>query len=268
MAQDWAGVEAGRLLTTLEQLLALEATELRTTLTRASQLLAKVLDADKVDVLLYEAESDSLVALGTSDTPMGRNQHALGLDRLPLADGGQTVEAYQTGRSYLMARVADARGELKLITEDLGVKSSIGAPLLVDGERRGVVLAASGQPERFTESDLRFLEVVSRWVGMVTSRAELVKQLAERAVAEGYERGVEESVSVLTKRQQEVAGLVGRGYTNARIAQELVIVEGTAANHIESILMRLGLENRTQVAVWAVQQGLHRPDGGANPAED
>lgn len=266
MAQDWNGADAGRLLTVLEQLLALDATELRTTLTRASQLLAEVLGADKVDVLLYEAASDSLVALGTSDTPMGRKQHRLGLHRLPLAEGGQTVEAYQTGRSYLMARVEDARGELKMITEDLGVKSSIGAPLIVDGERRGVVLVASGQPDRFTEQDLRFLELVSRWIGRVTYRAEQVERLTKRAAEEAFRRGVEESITVLTRRQQEVAGLLGRGYSNARIAAELVLVEGTVANHIEHILQRLGFENRTQVAVWAAERGLHQPAEGSDPA--
>ncbi len=124
MAQDWNGADAGRLLTVLEQLLALDATELRTTLTRASQLLVEVLGADKVDVLLYEAASDSLVALGTSDTPMGRREHQLGLDCLPLAEGGRTVEVYRTGRPYLIRRVEDATGELQKITDQLGVCSS------------------------------------------------------------------------------------------------------------------------------------------------
>ena len=44
------------------------------------------------------------------------------------------------------------------------------------------------------------------------------------------------------------------------IAQRLTITEGTAANHIEQILRRLGLTSRTQIAVWAVERGLYRSD--------
>src|SRR4051812_32920349 len=63
-------------------------------------------------------------------------------------------------------------------------------------------------------------------------------------------------VAALTARQREIAQLIARGFTNAQIAQQLVITPGTAANHVAMILQRLGVNSRTDVAVWAVQQGL------------
>jgi len=54
----------------------------------------------------------------------------------------------------------------------------------------------------------------------------------------------------LTRREYEVVRLVGRGYTNRRIAEELVITQGTAANHVANILGKLGVSNRAQVAAW------------------
>ena len=60
----------------------------------------------------------------------------------------------------------------------------------------------------------------------------------------------------LTARQREVAILIARGYSNAQIAQELVITTGTACNHVGQMLARLELDNRAQIAVWAVQAGL------------
>ena len=63
----------------------------------------------------------------------------------------------------------------------------------------------------------------------------------------------------LTPRELEVAALVARGLTNRQIAAELVIAEGTAANHVKHILARLLLDSRAQIAVWAVEHGLHRP---------
>jgi predicted ATPase/DNA-binding CsgD family transcriptional regulator len=61
----------------------------------------------------------------------------------------------------------------------------------------------------------------------------------------------------LTQREQEVAALIARGLSNRQIAAELVIAEGTAANHVKHILARLGLDSRVQVAAWAIEHGLH-----------
>ncbi|HEY0135406.1 MAG TPA: hypothetical protein VGB85_15085, partial [Nannocystis sp.] len=77
-----------RRLTTLERLSAIEATDLRGALQQASQLIAEALDTDKVDTFMLDPTVATLVALGTSDTPLGRKQKALGLDRMPLANGG------------------------------------------------------------------------------------------------------------------------------------------------------------------------------------
>jgi non-specific serine/threonine protein kinase len=61
----------------------------------------------------------------------------------------------------------------------------------------------------------------------------------------------------LTPREREVAALIARGMTNRQIAEELVITEGTAANHVKHILARLTLDSRVQIATWAVERGLH-----------
>ena len=54
--------------------------------------------------------------------------------------------------------------------------------------------------------------------------------------------------------------LIARGFTNAGIANRLVVTPGTAANHVAQILERLGFSCRAQVAVWAAQQGLLEQD--------
>jgi len=67
----------------------------------------------------------------------------------------------------------------------------------------------------------------------------------------------EPSPAALTPRQREVAMLVAAGLSNAAIAERLVLTKGTVANHVASILLRLELRSRTEVAVWAVKHGLH-----------
>src|SRR5215204_2556737 len=91
----------GRLLETLQHLLAIQSPDLRPALDEASTLVNAALRADKVDVFLYEAERESLVAMGTSDTEVGHRQHAIGMDRQPIANDGPTVRVFQTGEPYL-----------------------------------------------------------------------------------------------------------------------------------------------------------------------
>jgi DNA-binding NarL/FixJ family response regulator len=64
------------------------------------------------------------------------------------------------------------------------------------------------------------------------------------------------AANLLTRRQCEVAALIARGYSNRQIAKELVVTPGTAANHVAQIIERLGVANRTQVAIWAIARGL------------
>src|SRR5437879_194920 len=77
-----------------------------------------------------------------------------------------------------------------------------------------------------------------------------------RSIAAGLNNG-HIPVSALTPRQREIAGLLAKGFPNAEIAEQLVLTPGTVANHVASILQRLELDSRTQIAAWAVEHGLH-----------
>ena len=53
----------------------------------------------------------------------------------------------------------------------------------------------------------------------------------------------------LTPRELEIAALVAEGLSNAQIAKQLFLADGTVRNHISTILEKAGLEHRTQIAV-------------------
>lgn len=57
----------------------------------------------------------------------------------------------------------------------------------------------------------------------------------------------------LTPREQEVLRLIAAGKSNREIAEALYISERTVKNHVNSILRRLNLRDRTQAAIWATQ---------------
>lgn len=59
------------------------------------------------------------------------------------------------------------------------------------------------------------------------------------------------SVDELTRREVEVLRLLGEGLPSAEIASRLFISTKTAGNHVSSVLMKLGLRNRTQAGALA-----------------
>jgi DNA-binding NarL/FixJ family response regulator len=62
--------------------------------------------------------------------------------------------------------------------------------------------------------------------------------------------------SKLTEREVDVLRLLARGLSNAYIADTLSLSEGTVRNHVSAILAKLGVTDRTQAAVIAIQHGI------------
>jgi len=186
-----------KMLETLERLLAIQVADLESALVHCCDLVAAALQADKVDAFLYNAPKDTLVAMGSSTQPLSALQRKLGLDVLPVSNGGRVVWVFQTGQTFWTGRLDEDPEEVRGVKEALKIRSKIGVPLHVDGHRRGMLMIASLRADAFAADDVRFAEAVARWVANVARNAEMAQEIARNAVEQGRRAVADELITVL-----------------------------------------------------------------------
>jgi DNA-binding CsgD family transcriptional regulator len=167
IARDQGGNSAETILGLLELLRGVASATAREALAQAATVLATVFGADKVDAFFHDAGADLLIALGTSRTPLGQRQHELGLDRLPLANGGRAAWVFQHKRPFRDGHVERDAQELVGVRAELGVRSTLAVPIEVGADQQGVLQASSTRPEHFSDDQVHLLQFVAYWIGLV-----------------------------------------------------------------------------------------------------
>jgi two-component system, NarL family, response regulator LiaR len=67
----------------------------------------------------------------------------------------------------------------------------------------------------------------------------------------------------LTERESDVLYLLAQGHSNKDIARHLHVVEDTVKSHVRHILSKLGVQSRTQAALYAMRLGWEASDSGS-----
>ena len=110
--------------------------------------------------------------------------------------------------------------------------------------------------------DVKAAELVEAIRKASNGEATLHPRIASRLIKQFSDKEPDRSnlFTELTEREVEVLTLIARGFTNQKIADELVISIGTVKGHVSNILSKLHLADRTQAAVYAWQEGIVGPE--------
>jgi DNA-binding NarL/FixJ family response regulator len=102
------------------------------------------------------------------------------------------------------------------------------------------------------------------------ARGEVLYTPEQRARARRWREEVGQCWENLTVREQDVALQIAVGQSNREIAAALNLSEHTVETHVSSILRKLDLASRTEVAVWLWKHGLIEEESasGGNPPEE
>lgn len=202
------------------------------------------------------------------DHPMVRQGLRVFLDVQPdievvgeAADGAQAARLAQQLRPDVVLLDLVMPGTDGVTAIELMTEAAVDSRVLIVtsfGEYRTVVPAIRAGARGYVSKDVEpsALATAIRAVaaGHVLLGPEVAAALLGADPARSSGDGVEADPQ-LTAREREVLDLIARGRSNREIARALTVSEKTVKTHVSSVLMKLGVADRTQAALWAVRHG-------------
>ncbi|HUA04162.1 MAG TPA: GAF domain-containing protein [Solirubrobacteraceae bacterium] len=224
--------------------------------------LGVLLGVDSSAILRYEADSSATVVAGWSDgsvtLPIG--------ERLPLEGENLAGKVHRTGAPQRKEDYSNAPGVIAATVRELGFRSAVATPIIVEGSTWGVIAVLSRHPEPLPADTERRLAEFSRHAGMAVANAKSRSDLAEsraRIVRAGDEarRRFERDLHDGAQQRLVSLGLELRA-TEATVPAELA--------ELSRVLSRLGTGlGEVLDDLRELSRGLHPAvlsEGGLTPA--
>ena len=147
-------------------------------------------------------------------------------------------------KSPVQFRVVESQGTRLWTYVDNGEWHEWLIPIAINQKSIGLI-ALSGKTAQIASDDIGLLHTMSGLLSIALKQAEYrYSPITDRAILE-----------CLTPREREIFALMPAGLSNPALAKQLGIAAGTVKIHVERILSKLNLKDRTQAAVKAVEMG-------------
>jgi signal transduction histidine kinase len=213
--------------------------------------MARCLNVNSAQVMCYEGDGEAIVVVGSYSIP-GEPHIPLG-ERLTLEGDNVSGLVLRTGRAARLDN-CDGDGTIAERIRELGVRSRVGGPIIVDEHVWGIAVVSSSQPEPLPpdseERIAEFAELVATGIAAATAHAELVASRARIvAAADQARRRIERDLH--DGAQQRLVALA----LKLRLAQSSVPAERddlkTELSDVVSALSDVSMELRE------ISHGLH-----------
>ena len=163
----------------------------------------------------------------------------VGLDLIP-----QLLKQFAPAKVLVLTAVEDAETQL----------------LAIEAGASGVVMKEQA-PEVLVKA-VHAVNLGEPWIGSALSTAALHK-LSHAKIERAKADPEAAKIAMLTPRERDVIAAVRRGLNGLGIARELKISEATVRHHLTSILSKLEVSNKLELAVYAFHHGLGQPPDGS-----
>jgi DNA-binding NarL/FixJ family response regulator len=197
--------------------------------------LAAILSTDdEIEVVGLARNGEEALALAATDRP-----DVVLMDlNMPVMNGIQATQRLRLRHPAVHVLVLTTYADDAWVMD--AIRAGAAGYLLKDTRRDDLVAAIKG-----TAEGKSFLDP--------TVAGKLMRQMAAEPAARAVDAG---QIEPLTERELDVLRLLAQGYSNPEIAQRMHLAAGTVRNYVSTILQKLGVGDRTQAAVVALQRGL------------
>ncbi len=196
-----------------------------------------------------------------------------GVADLLTADGGITIVGEASTAAEAIARVPATRPDVAVL--DVRLPDGNGVEVCRElrsrmPELRCLMLTSYSDDEALFESimagasgyvlkQIRGNELVSAVRKVAAGESLLDPAITERVLSRLRDPAPEDKrLSSLSPQERRILDLIALGYTNRQIANEILLAEKTVKNYVSNLLSKLGMERRTEAAVFAARLEMER----------
>jgi DNA-binding NarL/FixJ family response regulator len=218
----------------------------------AARQARELLHADDVVVYIWDNEA-SLLRLAYGENSGHR------LFPTMAAGDGAIGRAFKSGKPAVVTDYPNWEGAIPALVKR-GVKRVAAVPLTIDRQSVGVLAVRFLGPRGCEPAHVRVLQLLGAPIAAMLDAAKArrhYQQLQASVQPTHTERAAAETIKRrLSVRERDVLTRLARGHTNRQIGTAIGLSPGTVKKHVEHILRKLAVTDRTQAAVRASELGL------------